>query len=370
MHSTHLRREHIHGVLIGAAIGEALGYARNSLTRRTAIEMFGRSPLHYSFVPKHGVYGDDTRLTIMNAQALLNSRCDLRSLRRAFTWRLSWYLLSLPSGARRSTLTAASRAWLRRLGVKPGVDATDPGACSRAIFSTLAIHGTGHRLHKWVEESTRMTHTNPQTIDCCKVLATLAECGINYKPDSLDSQVVLQAAIEASSGDELKSKLSELSGFLHEGRAPSAVARRFGWETKIDDHVLPVTVMSTFCWLRYPNKFRRAVESAICLGGASSSLGCIVGSLVGAHLGQAELSRRLLKRLNSSPHDAAWIEALAERFSHWPHGADDLHVAPAQSSDPIMQFIRNVSTIPYFAFHTAYRLPFKHSPRRLPRRLR
>lgn len=368
MHSTHLRREHIHGALLGAAIGEALGYPRNSLPRRTAIEMFGRPPLSYSFVPKQGVYGDDTRLMLLNAQALLNSRSDARSFRRAFTSRLSWYLLSLPSGVRRSTLSSAFRAWFKRLGATPGVNATNPGACARAIFTTLAIHGTGHRLHKWIEDSTKLTHTNPQAIDCCRVLGTLTEYGI--KSEGFDASSALAAAIEACTGEKLKSKLQQLPGFLSQGKAACAVARNFGWDMKIEDHVLPVTVMASYCWLRYPNNFRRTVESAICLGGASASLGCVAGGLAGAHIGQSEISRRLQKRLNSKPHDSHWIGELAERFSHWPHGADDLHMAPAQSSDPIMQIFRNVTTLPYFALNYAYRLPYINSPRRYPSRLR
>jgi ADP-ribosylglycohydrolase len=233
----------------------------------------------------------------------------------------------------------------------------------------LAIHGTGHRLHKWVEETTKLTHTDPQAVDSCRVLATLAEHGVSHQ-EQFNASKALNEATEVSSDQALQSHLRQLASYLDASRSPSAVARHFGWDTGIEDHVLPITVMATYCWLRYPKKFRRAVESAICLGGASAALGCVTGSLAGAHVGQARISRRLRKRLNSRPHDPKWIEQMAERFSHWPHGAEDLHVAPAQSSDPFMQIVRNMVILPWSVGHWVYRVPYQGSPRRVPRRSR
>ncbi len=45
---------------MGVAIGDALGFAREGLSRRTALKMFGRPKLKYQLVPSHGFYSDDT----------------------------------------------------------------------------------------------------------------------------------------------------------------------------------------------------------------------------------------------------------------------------------------------------------------------
>ena len=55
MHSTHLRHKHIHGALLGAAVGDALGLARKGLTRRSAIRLNGSRPLKYELLPRRGI---------------------------------------------------------------------------------------------------------------------------------------------------------------------------------------------------------------------------------------------------------------------------------------------------------------------------
>lgn len=359
MHSTHLRHEHIHGLLLGVAIGEALGYARDGLPRHVALRMFGRPPLRYRFIPACGIYGENTRLTLLNAQALLNSRGEQRGLQRAFLWRIMWYPLSFPSRASGPIVAASLRSWVRRLGVAPGTQSTRSSAATRAIFSALAMHGTGHRLVRWTEESTKLTHVHPLAIDGCRVLAALANAAVANKSDEADSQSMLAVGLGVSTQAEISDKLSQLTEFLEQRRSPSFVARHFGWKSGVPDGAVPMTIMATYCWLRYPKNFRRAVESGISLGGASATLGAIVGGLAGAHSGAAGIPEELRQRLNGTPHNAKWIEGLAERFSHWPHGVDDLHLAPAQSSDPLLQIVRNVLMHPISLFHAAWRLPYR-----------
>ena len=53
MHSTFLRKEHIHGLMLGVAIGDALGLPRKDLCRRLGLRMFGRGPLKYQLLRKH-----------------------------------------------------------------------------------------------------------------------------------------------------------------------------------------------------------------------------------------------------------------------------------------------------------------------------
>lgn len=369
MHSTHHRKVHVHGVLLGIAIGDALGLARRGLRRRVALKMLGRPP-RYDLIPGRGIYGDDTRLAILNAQALLNCRSDLRNFRRAFSWRLSWYAVSLPPGIGLSTWCAAFKCWLMRFSLPSGVRSIDNGAAARALFSALAIHGTGHRLQKWSEESTKLTHTHPLAIAGCHALAVLADCAANSKPGELVAQDALQRAIGDATQPEIAEKLKQLQPFLETRRSPFAVARYFGWDDGVNGSIVPTTVMAAYCWLRSPTDFKKAVGSAIALGGDTSSMGAVVGGLVGAHVGQPGLPSDLVGGLRGFPHGTAWMNELAERFSHWPHGADDLHLAPAQSSDPLLQLTRNATLLPVFLLHFLMRLPFRLLTEATPKRRR
>ena len=348
MHSTHLRQEHIHGNLLGVAIGDALGAGRVGLSRRQLLRLRGgRRPLKYFFLPGRGIYGEATRLTMLCGQALLNSRSDSGCFKRAFQSRLSWYPFSLPIGAPSSTLIPALRAWgsfLRR--VQTGINVDDGYAAPRAILSTLTIRGTGHRLVKWIDSSTRITHTNTDALDCCRVIATIADAGISVRPGSLDVHKTLEAAIAVSQQPEMQDKLRDLGPLLKSGRSPAAVARKFGWGRGVPGKSVPLAIMSAYCWLRSPEDFERVVTNAIQLGGKVDLLGAIAGGLCGAHVGQKSIPDRLRSQLGGYPHGQRWIENMAERFSHWPHGMEDLHRAPAQSSDPLMQIVRNCSRLP------------------------
>ncbi len=368
MHSTFLRREHIHGLMLGVAIGDALGLPRENLCRRVGLKMFGRGPLHYQLLRNRGIYSDDTQLMLLTAQALLRSRSDGKAFRRTFQKRLSWYLLSFPVGAGQATLIAAAKCWLARLGLPTGVHSAGNGAATRALINALAMHGTGHRLSRWVAESTKLTHTHPLATDGCQVLAALADHAAVCKPDEFDAAVALKVAISASSLPEIKGKLTELQAFLDRRRSPSSVARHFGWDTQVSGFIVPTTIMATYCWLRHPNDFRRAVTPAVLLGGDTDSVAAIVGGLVGAHIGAQQLPPELIKGLAGYPHGAAWIEKMAERLSHWPHGPDDLHSAPAQPTDPLGQVMRNLFMATLVIPHVLYRVLFRLTTNCTPHR--
>lgn len=356
--------------MVGTAIGEALGLARSGLSRRVALKMFGRPPLRYRLLPGRGIYSDDTRFMLMAAQAILQCRSDLRSFRRKYQSRLSWYPLSLPIGIDLSTWLACKKTWLYRTGITTGVRSTGNGAATRAMFIALAINGNGHRLRKWVEESTKTTHTHPQTIEGCQVLAQLADTCATTSYGKLEPSGVLGNLIDSCEEPILKEGLQRLLPFLEGNRSPSSVARHFEWHRGIRNHILPSTLMATYCCLRYPTDFNRAVQSAIGLGGDSESLGAIVGGLVGAHIGFDRIPKPLIKSLGGYPQSLGWIEEMSNRLSHWPHGMHDLSFAPPLPSDPMMQFLRSLFSIALVLMHSVLRLPFKLFTRSKPLRMR
>lgn len=356
--------------MLGVAIGDALGLPRENLCRRVALKMFGRGPLRYQLLSNRGICSDDTQLMLLTAQALLRSRSDGKAFRRIFQKRLGWYLLSFPVGAGRATLLAAAKCWLAWLGLPTGVNSAGNGAATRALLNALVMHGTGHRLSRWVAESTKLTHTHPLATDGCQVLAALADHAATCNPEQFDPIAALKIAIDASSLPEIRGKLKQLRGFLEQRRSPSWVARHFGWDGHISGFIVPTTIMASYCWLRHPSDFRRAVTSAVLLGGDTDSVAAIVGGLVGAHVGAQQLPPELVKGLAGYPHGTAWIAKMAERLSHWPHGSDDLHAAPAQPADPLGQVVRNLFSATVILAHVPYRAVYRMTTNCTPVRLR
>ena len=370
MHSTHLRKDSIHGLMMGVAIGDALGLPREGLKRRVALKMFGRPVTSFQLLPAVGIYSDDTQLMLMAAQAMLRSRSEWRSFRRSFLRRLAWYPLSIPVGAGRATLTAALRSWLRFAGWITGCKSAGNGPATRAMFITLALHGTDHRTLKWIDDATRLTHNDSLAVDGCQTLSRLVQIAATSKTKSLDRAETLEQLIAGSSEKLIKEKLEQLRPFLASNRSPSAVAQHFQWDHGISGFIVPTVIMATYCFLRYPSNFERAVISSIRLGGDTDSVAAIVGGLVGAHIGFLKLPKNLVERISLTPHKTTWIDDMAERFSHWPHGVDDLHFAPALPSHPMMQVLRNLLMLLLVLFHLILRIPYIALTRSTPRRMR
>ncbi len=370
MHSTHLRKDSIHGLMMGVAIGDALGLPREGLNRRVALRMFGRPTLSFQLLPAVGIYSNDTQLMLMAAQATLRSRSEWRPFRRSFLRRLAWYPFSIPVGAGKATIIAAFKSWLSFTGWATGCKSAENGPATRAMFITLALHGTDHRILKWVEDSTRLTHNDSLAVDGCQALSRLAQIAGTSKNKTFDSDDALEQLIAGSKENLIKEKFEQLRPFLANGRSPSAVARHFEWDYGISGLIVPTVVMATYCFLRYPTNFERAVKSSISLGGDTDSVAAIVGGLVGAHIGFLKLPTKLVERICFTTHGSAWIEEMAERFSHWPHGVDDLHYAPALPSYPLMQVLRNLLMLMLVLFHQILRAPYKALACSESRRLR
>src|ERR671933_268850 len=100
------RREPLAGVILGTAVGDALGLPREGLSRRRARRLFGDPPLRHHFLFGRGMVSDDTEHTCMAGQALLRAPADVDHFARSLAWRLRFRLLGVPAGTGRATLRA------------------------------------------------------------------------------------------------------------------------------------------------------------------------------------------------------------------------------------------------------------------------
>jgi ADP-ribosylglycohydrolase len=106
------RRERLVGLLLGTAVGDALGLPREGMSARRAARMFGGAPLRHRFFLGRGMVSDDTEHACMTAQALLASGGDAAGFARSLAWRLRGWILSAPAGIGFGTLRAILKLWI------------------------------------------------------------------------------------------------------------------------------------------------------------------------------------------------------------------------------------------------------------------
>src|SRR3954471_7961011 len=85
------RADALAGVLIGTAVGDALGLPMEGLTARRQQRLFPL-PLRHRLVGRFGMISDDTEHSLMLAQALLECPSDPTAFQRSLAWRLRWWL--------------------------------------------------------------------------------------------------------------------------------------------------------------------------------------------------------------------------------------------------------------------------------------
>src|SRR4051812_14341818 len=90
-------RDSIRGVLLGTAVGDALGLPREGLSPRRAQRLFGNS-LRHAFFLRRGMCSDDTEHTVFAAQAWLEANGDDARFAEKLAAQLRWWLLGVPAG--------------------------------------------------------------------------------------------------------------------------------------------------------------------------------------------------------------------------------------------------------------------------------
>src|SRR2546421_124685 len=99
------------GVLLGTAIGDALGLPAENLSP-DRIRRLWHEEWRMRFFLRRGMISDDTEHTLMVAQALLAHPDDPAAFQRALGTKFRWWLAGLPGGVGLATARACLKLWI------------------------------------------------------------------------------------------------------------------------------------------------------------------------------------------------------------------------------------------------------------------
>jgi len=308
-------RDRLAGLLIGQAVGDAIGLPREGLSRRRAARLFGESPLTHRLIFGRGMCSDDTEHACMTAGALLAAANNPRRFGRSLAWRLRGWFLSLPPGLGMATARACVRLLLGWPADRSGVFSAGNGPAMRAPIIGALLADRPDLLREMVRASTRITHTDPKAEEAAWVVATAAGVAARTAPEEIDAVAFFQQILPSLQGEQLKELLITARDCLAREASATEFAESAGLGKGVSGYINHTVPAVIFCWLRHLGDFRRTVEETIVLGGDADTTGAIAAALAGATVGESGIPERWVAGLWEWPRTVGWIRQLTDRLA-------------------------------------------------------
>jgi ADP-ribosylglycohydrolase len=309
------RLDQLTGVLLGAAVGDALGLPREGLSPRRAARMYGAGPLRHRFLLGRGMMSDDAEHACMTAQALLAAPDHEARFARSLGWRLRGWLAALPAAVGWATLRATVKLWLGFPPGSSGVFSAGNGPAMRAPVIGACLADSPERIEPWTRASTRLTHRDPRAEEGALAIALAAAHGVARGPGRVDRGALLDEIRQRTAGEELRRAIDQVGEHLERGAAAADFARAMGFERGVSGYMLHTVPAALYCWLERPGDVAGCVEEVILLGGDADSTGAIVGALSGATAGASAIPPAWLDGIVDWPRSVEWLRRLGARLS-------------------------------------------------------
>ncbi|MEM6292026.1 MAG: ADP-ribosylglycohydrolase family protein [Myxococcota bacterium] len=323
------------GVILGTALGDALGLPFEGLSPERVAARLARRPLQHSMLAGRGLLSDDTEHTAMVARAL-HARAP-EAFAAALARQLRRWLFGLPPGLGLATLRSCVRLCLGWSPARSGVVSAGNGPAMRAAL--LGVHARDDdELVAWVHASTVISHRDRRAEDGARVVARWARAlahGLPPSPEVLrdiDDTTFRERTLRALDAADL---------------APDAYRRCEGLQRGVSGFIVETIPAALYCWARAAEHPAAAIETAIRLGGDTDTTGAIVGAWMGAAHGARGLPK-------------PWLDGLVDwplTRTHLVELADALHEGkPPPRQRWVAAFPRNLAMIGLIVGHVGMRL--------------
>jgi ADP-ribosylglycohydrolase len=303
------------GVLLGTAVGDALGLPREGLTRRRAERLYGTTLSHRLILGK-GMVSDDTEHACFVAAALFGNRADPAAFQHALARMLRWWLLGLPAGVGLATLKGITRLWF---GVNPslsGVRSAGNGPAMRSALLGVVFGNDDAALSAFVLRSTQLTHSDPKAYHGALIVAVAAHLASTGRTVSGEQFLERITALIGCNLDEDFNRL--LRGAVQSadrGETISEFTASQGMVQGISGYIVHTVTAVVQVWLRHQDTFAAGVEEIILAGGDTDTTGAILGGIIGARVGKNGIPVSWLEGIIEWPRSVSWIEAMGQKLA-------------------------------------------------------
>lgn len=293
------------GCLLGAAIGDALGMARESTPPdfQRLHEGYRRAWRgHPNAGLRPGQFTDDTQTMLLVAGMLADGTYSEKGYAAALT---RMYLdgdLRFPDGA----VDAACRHIAE--GRQAGVASNSAGCTGIAVPFGL-VYGDPVDVTERVVQACSVTHTHPAALAGAVTVAMLIHHAVRGRPDALE----IAEKIAGLEDPALGSKIRDAVRLAREGISLESALSVIGNGVTVYQ-----TVPLAFFLIHRIRETGALLTTAAHVGGNTDTIALICGAYAGAVYGRSALPRDLLDGLESRDEIEATAARLYERYTTKP----------------------------------------------------
>lgn len=293
MQDTPYIEKKLRGYLFGTACADALGRPVEHLTLEKIKEKYGEKGILE--LPPDSPWTDDTQLMLVLARGLVRgAELELPELMGLIAEEFVLWLDEPDMGAGATSRGAS-------LKLRKGVHWSESGIKSKTCGSLMRVGILGfiyrndpEKLIKAALLSGRITHSHSVS-DTASIAGAYA---VKLALDGVEPENMYESLLNVTEGisqeftDALKNSYKTAYSDMEDKDALKELG--YGW------YADETFALAYFCTLRYPNDYRKAVQTAVNITGDSDSVGSVAGGILGAKLG-----------IEAIP--ISWTEAIKEK---------------------------------------------------------
>jgi ADP-ribosyl-[dinitrogen reductase] hydrolase len=304
--------ERFAGLLLGTAVGDALGLPTENLSAEK-IRKRWKGEWKMRFIFGKGMVSDDTEHTLMVAQALLEHPDSAADFQRALAWKFRWWFAGLPGGVGLATARSCVKLWLGFVPGKCAVVSAGSGPPMRSAIIGAYFFTEPEQRKAFVLAATRLTHRSWQAETAALAVAEAAALAMtNQHREASKMFDTLEALSEES---EWRSIISKMKTSLAANHSVPAFVQSLNLKRGITGYSLHVVPVALYAWLRHPDDFQTALIAALDCGGDTDTVGAILGALSGAVVGKSKIPVEWLEKIWEWPRSVSHMRKIAERLT-------------------------------------------------------
>lgn len=297
----------LRGYLFGTACADALGHPVEHLTLKQIKEKYGEKGILE--LPPNSSWTDDTQLMLVLARGLLHgAELELSELMDKIAEELILWLGEPDLGAGATTKGAA-------LSLKDGIHWSESGLNSKTCGSLMRVGILGfifsndpEKLIKTASLSGRITHNHP-TADAASIAGAYA---VKLALDGIAPEDMFLPLLKVTEGisDEFTEALKHSYELAHSNLSDEEALQKLGQGWYADE----TFALAYFCILRYPDNYKKAVQTGVNITGDSDSVGSVAGGILGARLGIEAVPVSWVESLKEKEIIEEMVEPLIEKY--------------------------------------------------------